>query len=430
MPNILKQIQDLGGFCWDKYITGSDSNNLYINSSLEECAVKQINFNSLFPIETGITGNFSGIKLYTDTNNNLYSQKTKTLENNFVVSLQTSQDSGNIKIENDFNKINFETDVNKSNLNLLDPNKENILIDTSDIPNDKLAKFRCVKFNPNETEETCIKILSTKEIVLKCCGPGSEGLAGPGGSIGLGGLVAFAGGIGSAGLDGLVSTAGGSAGIEGQVVIGIQGGVGNDGVGINGDQGIFGPVSQAISSAGLIGLDGPVSTAQGSIGGGGEGGFTIEGPVGSEGSINTTTDPNIFRSPQGIQGQISTAPASIGINGELGSINLGPFSPINGDKGLGGFAGFKSFAQAGNGGQGSKGGDNVTPGQKGSNGPLGFLTPISTFINVGALKIAIRGDLDYIIYGITGFLNPFNKNDTTNGPVYGTQPGGETPFLP
>jgi hypothetical protein len=182
MSNVLKQIQDLGGICWDRYIgiTGESgiylTGYLFLNSRLDECTVKQVNFNSTFPIEAGITGDFSGIKLYTDLNDNLYSQKIKSLDNGLVknefsINIKTSNNSGYLKIGDVanvntgiFNEINLETSRRYSSLNIKNTNIDKISIDanTSHIPSSSLAKFRCIKFNPAESEETCIKILSTK----------------------------------------------------------------------------------------------------------------------------------------------------------------------------------------------------------------------------------------------------------------------------
>ena len=203
MP-ILKQIQDLGGICWDKYISGSGFHHLYINSKLDECAAKQINFNSSFPIETGINGSFNNAKIFTDDKNNYFAQKT--INNSAYSYFQTHvskkfADLKFIAFDGSVRQIDLHTDIDKSNINLLDTTRKDVFINTSDIPNGSTAKFRCIKFDVNETERTCIKILSTKEILLKCCASGEAGIDGDNGGIGLGGRN------GEIGLDGSLLSA-------------------------------------------------------------------------------------------------------------------------------------------------------------------------------------------------------------------------------
>jgi hypothetical protein len=462
MP-ILKQIQDLGGICWDRYITGSDLDALYINSKLDECAVKQINFNSNLPIETGIEGFFNNTKIFTDYKNNYFTQKTTTTENEFSININTSTGFADLKIGNllntndgIFNEINLYTDKNKSNINLLNSRTKDILIDTSGIPNNATAKFRCIKFDPNETEETCIKILSTKEILLKCCGSGEAGIDGDNGGIGLGG------GNGEIGLNGSLLSTQGFIGLDGPTLEGQVGPAGTlDGIG--GTLGLSGPISESIGSAGLDGTNGSlglggsttvgqagssVNGDQGQAGGNasngqlgqiGLGGTSARGQEGTKGLDNTL-------SSRGSNGQIGgqgiigiQGPNGIGGDGGIRGI-LGP-NGIKGANGDGGTNG--SIGQAGinvigpqgaigqTGPRGSDGGIGISPGgvrgatggrgsdgSAGGNGSSGPFTYQESPMDFGRLWIEPGNQLIYI-NAISGFINPYNKNDTTNNPVQG-----------
>jgi hypothetical protein len=465
MP-ILKQIQDLGGICWDRYITGSDLDALYINSKLDECAVKQINFNSNLPIETGIEGFFNNTKIFTDYKNNYFAQKTTTAQNQSNIKINTSSGFADLKLNNFngiFKEINLYTDKNKSNINLFNSSTKDILIDTSDIPNNATAKFRCIKFDPNETEETCIKILSTKEILLKCCGSGEAGIDGDNGGIGLGG------GNGEIGLDGSLSSAQGSIGLDGPTLEGQVGPAGTlDGIG--GTLGLSGPISESIGSAGLdgtngsLGLGGSTTVGQagssvngdqgqagsnasnGQLGQIGLGGTSVRGQEGTKGLDNTL-------SSRGSNGQIGgqgiigiQGPNGIGGDGGIRGI-LGP-NGIKGANGDGGTNG--SIGQAGinvigpqgaigqTGPRGSDGGIGISPGgvrgatggrgsdgSAGGNGSSGPFTYQDSPMDFGRLWVVPRRQTppeNQLIYinAVSGFINPYNKNDTTNNPVQGT----------
>jgi hypothetical protein len=472
MPNVLKQVQDLGGICWDKYISGSGFNALYVNSKLDECAVKQINFNSNFPIETGIDGYFNNTKIFTDYKNNFFAQKTTTAENQFSININTSNRSGDLKIgdllntrNGIFNEIDLHTDINKSNINLLNSNTKDTFIDTSDIPNNATAKFRCIKFNPSETERTCIKILSTKEILLKCCGSGEVGidgggggfglggvgggggLGGNGGSIGIGGPTAL-GSNGSIGLDGIAYIGDGPIGLDGQSVNGNNGSIGIDGQSVQGAQGLNGDGSSEIGSAGNVGLEGPASIAGGSIGlegsivngdNGTAGSIGISEGAGIGGSIGSSTNgtigvqgpapivnPNQFIGLQGGQGvQPSFSVAEGGSAGERGIQNPGPYPNVIGPQGQNGSPGSAPASTVNKGANGQNGAQGIGAGQtQGANGIGGILLNISSFLGFGDVTYN-DGARRIATYGITGFLNPYNKNDTTNNPVQG-QTNGQT----
>jgi len=474
MPNVLKQVQDLGGICWDKYISGSGFNALYVNSKLDECAVKQINFNSTFPIETGIEGSFNNTKIFTDYKNNYFAQKTTTAENQFSININTFNRSGDLKIgdllnttNGIFNEIDLHTDINKSNINLLNSRTKNILINTSDIPNNAIAKFRCIKFDPRETEQTCIKILSTKEILLKCCGSGEAGiggnggggggggggglggLGGGGGSIGIGGPTAF-GSNGSIGLDGVAYAGAGPIGLDGLIVNGNNGSIGLEGTTVQGSQGANGDGVSEAGSAGSIGLAGSISVAGGSIGldgsivngdngsagsiGASEGagvggsiGFSPNGDVGVQGPA-PTANPNQFIGLQGGQGiEPSYSVAEAGSVGAQGIQNQGPYPNAIGFAGANGSQGSAPGSTVNKGANGANGVQGAGANQTvGANGLGGILLSISTYLGFGDTTYG-DGASRIGTYGITGFLNPYNKNDTTNGPVYGSQTNGVVP---
>lgn len=471
MPNVLKQVQDLGGVCWDKYISGSDLNTLYLNSKIDDCAIKQINFNSNFPIQTGIKGFFNNTKIFTDYKNNYFAQKTTSIENQFSININTSNKSGDFKIgdllhtnNGVFNEINLHTDINKSNINFLNSRTKNISINTSDIPNDKIAKFRCIKFNPNETEQTCIKILSTKEILLKCCGSGAVGfgggggsaggggggglggLQGGGGSIGIGGPTAF-GSNGLIGLDGVIYAGAGPIGLDGLILDGNNGSIGLDGIAVQGSPGANGDGISEAGSAGSIGLGGAVSISAGSIGldgsivngdngpagsiGGSEGGG-VGGSIGSSvnGSIGAVgpapiVNPNQFIGLQGGQGvQPSYSVAEAGAIGQQGIQNPGPYPDAFGNKGVNGTVGIAPASTVNKGANGVNGAEGVGAGQRpGAIGIGGVLLNISTYLGFGDMTYANGANNRIGVNGITGFLNPYNKNDTTNGPVQGSNAG-------
>ena len=459
MP-ILKQIQDLGGICWDRYITGFDLDALYINSKLDECAVKQINFNSSFPIETGINGSFNNAKIFTDYKNNYFAQKTTTAQNQSNIKINTSTGFADLKLNNFngiFKEINLYTDKNKSNINLFNSRTKDIFIDTSDIPNNATAKFRCIKFDPNETEATCIKILSTKEILLKCCGSGEAGIDGDNGGIGLGG------GNGEIGLDGSLLSAQGFIGLDGPTLEGQVGPAGTlDGIG--GTLGLSGPISESIGQAGLdgsngsIGLSGPtirgqdgpsVNGDQGQAGGNafngqqgqiGLGGVSVRGQEGSQGLDNAVGSrgsngqiggqgtrgiqgPNGIAGDGGIVGVIGQqgakgANGDGGTNGSIGQAginvigppgSIGPIGPKGPDGGIG-------ISPGGvRGSTGAPGGSDGPRGQGGQSGPFTYQESPMDF---GRLWVEPGNQLIYI-NAVSGFINPYNKNDTTNNPVRG-----------
>ena len=459
MP-ILKQIQDLGGICWDRYITGFDLDALYINSKLDECAVKQINFNSSFPIETGINGSFNNAKIFTDYKNNYFAQKTTTAQNQSNIKINTSTGFADLKLNNFngiFKEINLHTDIDESNINFLNSSTKDIFIDTSDIPNNATAKFRCIKFDPNETEATCIKILSTKEILLKCCGSGEAGIDGDNGGIGLGG------GNGEIGLDGSLLSAQGFIGLDGPTLEGQVGPAGTlDGIG--GTLGLSGPISESIGQAGLdgsngsIGLSGPtirgqdgpsVNGDQGQAGGNafngqqgqiGLGGVSVRGQEGSQGLDNAVGSrgsngqiggqgtrgiqgPNGIAGDGGIVGVIGQqgakgANGDGGTNGSIGQAginvigppgSIGPIGPKGPDGGIG-------ISPGGvRGSTGAPGGSDGPRGQGGQSGPFTYQESPMDF---GRLWVEPGNQLIYI-NAVSGFINPYNKNDTTNNPVRG-----------
>lgn len=403
MPNILKQVQDLGGICWDKYISGSGFNALYINSKLDECAVKQINFNSNFPIETGIDGYFNNTKIFTDYKNNYFAQKTTTAQNQSNIKINTSTGFADLKLNNFngiFKEINLYTDKNKSNINLFNSRTKDIFIDTSDIPNNATAKFRCIKFDPNETERTCIKILSTKEILLKCCGSGEQGI---GGGEGAGGGGGGGGGIGGEGLIGIGGpTAFGSdgiIGIDGPAYVG-TGPQGLDGQVVRGDNGSVG-----LNNEGVQGLKGPD----------GDVGNTINGTIGIQGPA-AVPNPAILQGDGGENG----VGASIGIEGPVGIQNQGPYPNAVGFAGSDGSEGIAPASTVNQGSSGPQGAGGVGAEQNpGVGGIGGILLSISTFLGFGDVTYN-DGANRIAVYGITGFLNPYNKNDITNNPVIGS----------
>ena len=403
MPNILKQVQDLGGICWDKYISGSGFNALYINSKLDECAVKQINFNSNFPIETGIDGYFNNTKIFTDYKNNYFAQKTTTVQNQSNIKINTSTGFADLKLNNFngiFKEINLYTDKNKSNINLFNSRTKDIFIDTSDIPNNATAKFRCIKFDPNETERTCIKILSTKEILLKCCGSGEQGI---GGGEGAGGGGGGGGGIGGEGLIGIGGpTAFGSdgiIGIDGPAYVG-TGPQGLDGQVVRGDNGSVG-----LNNEGVQGLKGPD----------GDVGNTINGTIGIQGPA-AVPNPAILQGDGGENG----VGASIGIEGPVGIQNQGPYPNAVGFAGSDGSEGIAPASTVNQGSSGPQGAGGVGAEQNpGVGGIGGILLSISTFLGFGDVTYN-DGANRIAVYGITGFLNPYNKNDITNNPVIGS----------
>jgi len=417
MPNVLKQIQDLGGICWDRYITGSNLHSLYINSKLDQCAVNQINFNSNLPIDTGINGSFNNTKIFTDYNNNYFAQKTTTPGNEFSIELNSSNQYLDLNLLNAnngiFNEINLHTDFSRSNINLLNSNTKDILINTSDIPNGKEAKFRCIKFNPNETEQTCIKILSTKEILLKCCGSGEFGEGGGGGAGGGGGVGGVGGGGGSIGLGGTSVIGGnGSIGLDGIRYIG-SGPVGLEGESVRGDNGSNGLESTSPGAAGTIGLGGQASFANGSA-----------GDQGPSSSINI----NLIAGPVGAKG--ATAPDSASQRGSIGSQgiqNPGPYPNAIGFQGQVGDQGTPPSASINPGGVGQNGLIGIILGNdpvlnQGSPGPLGYLEGAAKYLFFGDVTYGYRARMR--IHGISGFLNPYNKNDTTNNPVVGSDVSG------
>ena len=478
MPNVLKQIQDLGGICWDRYITGSNLHGLYIDSKLDQCAVKQINFNSNLPIDTGINGSFNNTKIFTDYNNNYFAQKTTIPGNEFSVELNASNQSLDLNLLNTnneiLNEINLHTDFSRSNINLLNSinsNTKDILINTSDIPNNKEARFRCIKFNPNETDQTCIKILSTKEILLKCCGTGEFGGAGGGGgggagggggvggggggggSIGLGGTSVI-GGNGDIGLDGIRYIGSGPVGLEGESVRGDGGFKGLEGTTVKGSQGVNGDGSSEGGSFGQIGLEGNPSTAIASVGLEGE---SVRGDNGSNGLESTSPGG---AGTIGLGGQASFANGSAGDQGPSSSININLIAGPVGAKGAtapdsvsrGGFIGSQGIQNPGpypnaigfQGGVGDRGtppSATVNPGGVGQNGLIGIILGNDPVLNAGspgpigylegAARYLFFGDVTYgssasriRIHGISGFLNPYNKNDTTNNPVIGSDVSG------
>jgi len=471
MPNVLKQIQDLGGICWDRYITGSNLRSLYINSKLDQCAVNQINFNSNLPIDTGINGSFNNTKIFTDYNNNYFAQKTTTPGNEFSIELNSSNQYLDLNLLNAnngiFNEINLHTDFSRSNINLLNSNTKDILINTSDIPNGKEAKFRCIKFNPNETEQTCIKILSTKEILLKCCGSGEfgegggggagggggvGGVGGGGGSIGLGGTSVI-GGNGSIGLDGIRYIGSGPVGLEGESVRGDGGFKGLEGAAVKGSQGVNGDGSSEGGSFGQIGLQGNPSTAIASVGLEGE---SVRGDNGSNGLESTSPGAagtiglggqasfangsagdqgpsssiniNLIAGPVGAKG--ATAPDSASQRGSIGSQgiqNPGPYPNAIGFQGQVGDQGTPPSASINPGGVGQNGLIGIILGNdpvlnQGSPGPLGYLEGAAKYLFFGDVTYGYRARMR--IHGISGFLNPYNKNDTTNNPVVGSDVSG------
>jgi hypothetical protein len=462
--SILKQIQDLGGICWDKYISGSGFNALYINSKLDECAAKQINFNSSFPIETGINGSFNNAKIFTDYKNNYFAQKTINGSAYSYFQTHVSKEFADLKFiafNGSVRQIDLHTDIDKSNINLLDTPREDVFIDTSDIPNNATAKFRCIKFDPNETEATCIKILSTKEILLKCCGSGEAGIDGDNGGVGLGG------GNGVIGLNGSLLSAQGFIGLDGPTLEGQIGPAGTlDGIG--GTLGLSGPISESIGSAGLdgtngsLGLNGPTTAGQngssangdqgqagsnasnGQLGQIGLGGTSVRGEQGSQGLDNAvgSRGSNGQIGGQGTRGANGTR----GIDGDRGIIGiLGP----NGIKGANGDGGTRgSIGQAGinvigppgvrgqTGPRGSDGGVGTSPegargatgarggsaGTAGRNGASGPFTYQDSPMDFGRLWVEPGNQLIYI-NAVSGFINPYNKNDTTNNPVQGSVGG-------
>lgn len=459
--SILKQIQDLGGICWDKYISGSGFHHLYINSKLDECAAKQINFNSSFPIETGINGSFNNTKIFTDDKNNYFAQKTINDSAYSYFQTHVSKEFADLKFiafNGSVRQIDLHTDIDKSNINLLDNTREDVFIDTSDIPNNAIAKFRCVKFDPNETEETCIKILSTKEILLKCCGSGEAGIDGDNGGGGLGG------GNGEIGLDGSLSSAQGSIGLDGPT---LEGQIGQAG-GLNGTDGmlgISGPISQSIGSAGLdgtngsLGLGGPTTAGQtgpsvngdqgqagsnasnGQLGQVGIGGVSVRGQEGAQGLDNAVGSrgsngqiggqgtrgiqgPNGIAGDGGIRGIIGPngikgANGDGGTNGSIGQAginvigppgSIGPIGPKGPDGGIGISPG---------GVRGSTGAPGGSDGSQGQGGQLGPFTYQESPMDFGRLWVEPGNQLIYI-NAVSGFINPYNKNDTTNNPVRGS----------
>jgi len=459
MPNVLKQIQDLGNVCWDKYVSGSELNALYINKTIDGCSVKQINFNSSFPIQTGIDGYFN-TKIFTDYENNYFLQKTSSKEHQFSINLNTSNQSGNFKIgdllntdKKVFNEINLYIDTNKSNINFLNSRTKNISIDTSDIPNEKEAKFRCIKFNPNETEQTCIKILSTKEIILKCCGQGEIGFegggggeggagggggGGGGGSIGIGGPTAF-GSAGNIGIDGpmyigdgpsgpdgaLLKGDGGTNGIDGITLKGVDGSNG-DGISERGSDGGGGSSGSPSTIIGFNGIEG--QTVKGIDGGNGQGGFSDKGSDGfggisiggSQGPRGPAPNPGLAPGNGGVKGETRPySDARGGSAGQKGPLDPGPYVNIPGSPGQGG-------GRGGGGGGGDKGEDaskgGGSGGAGGGGGSIGYLEGISKYIGFGDITYAPNAQRISVV-GLTGFLNPYNKNDTTNNPVYGSGPG-------
>jgi hypothetical protein len=463
MP-ILKQIQDLGGVCWDKYISGSGFDALYINSKLDQCAVKQINFNSSSPIETGIEGSFNGTKIFTDYKNNYFAQKTATAQNQSNTKINIFSDFADLKLNTNngtFKEINLHTDTDKSNINLFNSRTKDILIDTSDIPNDATAKFRCIKLDPNETEQTCIKILSTKEILLKCCGSGEAGIDGDDAGIGLGG------GNGGIGLNGSLLSAQGFIGLDGPTLEGRIGPAGTlDGVG--GTLGLSGPISESIGRAGLDGTNGSFglggSTTAGQTGpsvDGDQGQAGGNAPNGREGGIGLGGAS--VRGQEGTKG-LDNAVGSRGSNGQIGGQGVIGLPGSNGPQGDGGIRGIVgpngikgangdggrdgSIGQAGinvigppgvrgqtgpkgpdgetgpspggaTGARGATGGSAGAKGRDGASGPFIYQDPPMDF---GRIWIEPGNQLIYI-NAISGFTNPYNKNDTTNNPVRGSVGG-------
>jgi hypothetical protein len=464
MP-ILKQIQDLGGICWDKYITGFGLNpSLYINSKLDECAVKQINFNSSSLVETGIEGSFNNTKIFTDYKNNYFAQKTTTAQNQSNIKINTFTGFADLKLNNFngiFKEINLHTDKDKSNINLFNSRTKDILIDTSDIPNNATAKFRCIKLDPNETEQTCIKILSTKEILLKCCGSGEAGIDGNNGSIGLGG------GNGEIGLDGSLLSAKGFIGLDGPT---LQGQIGPAGTldGVGGTIGLSGPISESIGRAGLdgangsIGLGGPTTVGQtgpsvngdqGQAGGNasngqqgqiGLGGASVRGQEGTKGLDNAVGSrgsngqiggqgPNGLPGSNGVQGDegirgiigpngIKGASGDRGRDGSIGQAGINVIGPpgVRGQTGpKGSDGGVGTSPEGARGATGARGG---SAGSAGRNGASGAFTYQDSPMDFGRLWIEPGNQLIYI-NAISGFTNPYNKNDTTNNPVRGSVGG-------
>jgi hypothetical protein len=203
-----------------------------------------------------------------------------------------------------------------------------------------------------------------------------------------------------------------------------QNGDSNSAVGSDGIIGINGP---AYVGAGPQGLDGEVIRGdngiagtnnegiQGSKGQDGDVGNTINGTIGIQGPP-AVPNPAILQGDGGENG----VGASIGTQGNAGIQSQGPFFPQNspGNKGLNGQNGVQSLLKV-NGSEGVRGQAFTQDGTRGVIGTVGPIEPISTYVRDGYINNG-RLQQRLVIYGITGFLNPFNKNDTTNNPVQGT----------
>ena len=209
---------------------------------------------------------------------------------------------------------------------------------------------------------------------------------------------------------------------------------------MQGSQGQNGDSNSAVGSDGIIGIDGPAYVGagpqgldgqvirgdngiagtnnegiQGSKGQDGDVGNTINGTIGIQGPP-AVPNPAILQGDGGENG----VGASIGTQGNAGIQSQGPFFPQNspGNKGLNGQNGAQSLLKV-NGSQGVRGQAFTQDGTRGVIGTVGPIEPISKYVGDGYINNG-RQQQRLVIYGITGFLNPFNKNDTTNNPVQGT----------
>jgi hypothetical protein len=418
MSNFLKNVQDLGGFCWDKYISETGENkkiisgNLILDSKLNSCSVGQINLSNIHPslsnqIKIGETENFNKFRII---NNFLKGKKGKEVYYN-QIALNSSNSFFDIYISNsrndlDANKahlrlmsnsgflefndsqtagIHFYTD-DKQSFGKLTSGAYSINIDTINISG-KQAMFRCVK--KNKKSINCLaKILSTKEIFLECCpsgiagggGAGGEGGVGGGGGVGVGGGIGLEGpgqkgdqgqnslsdGIGGGlGLEGPISEAEGAKGPDGT---GGQGGAGGAGVkgsdGIAGQGGIGGTGGKG--SQGSIGVEGP--KVIGKAGNpGGEGGIGVEGPTekGEDGKAGEGGARGGNGSSGGTGGK-----GRDGSQGSSGGDGKGGATGGDGNKGSIGDKGAQGSSGS-NGGKGAVGG-NGEAGNKGSDGKIGY----------------------------------------------------------
>ena len=209
---------------------------------------------------------------------------------------------------------------------------------------------------------------------------------------------------------------------------------------MQGSQGQNGDSNSAVGSDGIIGIDGPayvgtgpqgldgqvVRGDNGSVGLNNEGVQGLKGPDGDVGNtINGTIGiqgPAAVPNPAILQGDggENGVGASIGIEGPVGIQNQGPYPNAVGFAGSDGSEGIAPASTVNQGSSGPQGAGGVGAEQNpGVGGIGGILLSISTFLGFGDVTYN-DGANRIAVYGITGFLNPYNKNDITNNPVIGS----------